>query len=160
MANIELRRRYPRDVFGIEPYLDRLFDLDTSLWDLPATSFPIDVIETDNEYLVRASVAGFDPEQLEITFESNTLTIKGEIKEENKDEQQGRYHIRERYAGTFYRSVSLPGMIDQNQISAETDNGVLTIHLPKKPEAQPKRIEVKPKSVKVIEEKRSRISLN
>jgi HSP20 family protein len=152
MANIELRRRYPRDVFGIEPYLDRLFDLDTSLWDLPATSFPIDVIETDNEYLVRASVAGFDPEQLEITFESNTLTIKGEIKEENKDEQQGRYHIRERYAGTFYRSVSLPGMIDQNQISAETDNGVLTIHLPKKPEAQPKRIEVKPKSVKVIEE--------
>ena len=152
MANIELRRRYPRDVFGIEPYLDRLFDLDTSLWDLPATSFPIDVIETDNEYLVRASVAGFDPEQLEITFENNTLTIKGEIKEENKDEQQGRYHIRERYAGTFYRSVSLPGMIDQNQISAETDNGVLTIHLPKKPEAQPKRIEVKPKSVKVIEE--------
>lgn len=154
MANIELRRRYPRDVFGIEPYLDRLFDLDTSLWDLPATSFPIDVIENDNEYLVRASVAGFDPEQLEITFENNTLTIKGEIKEENKDEQQGRYHIRERYTGTFYRSVSLPGMIDQNQISAETDNGVLTIHLPKKPEAQPKRIEVKPKSVKVIEEKK------
>ena len=154
MANIELRRRYPRDVFGIEPYLDRLFDLDTSLWDLPVTSFPIDVIENDNEYLVRASVAGFDPEQLEITFESNTLTIKGEIKEENKDEQQGRYHIRERYTGTFYRSVSLPGMIDQNQISAETDNGVLTIHLPKKPEAQPKRIEVKPKSVKVIEEKK------
>jgi len=112
------------------------------------------VIENDNEYLVRASVAGFDPEQLEITFENNTLTIKGEIKEENKDEQQGRYHIRERYAGTFYRSVSLPGMIDQNQISAETDNGVLTIHLPKKPEAQPKRIEVKPKSVKVIEEKK------
>ena len=62
MANIELRRRYPRDVFGIEPYLDRLFDLDTSLWDLPVTSFPIDVIENDNEYLVRASVAGFDPE--------------------------------------------------------------------------------------------------
>ncbi|HBG60088.1 MAG TPA: heat-shock protein Hsp20 [Anaerolineaceae bacterium] len=154
MANIELRRRYPRDIFGIEPYLDRLFDLDTSLWDLPATSFPIDVIENDNEYLVRASVAGFDPEQLEITFENNTLTIKGEIREENKDEQQGRYHIRERYAGTFYRSVSLPGMIDQNQISAETDNGVLTIHLPKKPEAQPKRIEVKPKSVKVIEEKK------
>ena len=154
MANIELCRRYPRDIFGIEPYLDRLFDLDTSLWDLPATSFPIDVIENDNEYLVRASVAGFDPEQLEITFENNTLTIKGEIREENKDEQQGRYHIRERYAGTFYRSVSLPGMIDQNQISAETDNGVLTIHLPKKPEAQPKRIEVKPKSVKVIEEKK------
>ena len=154
MANIELRRRYPRDVFGIEPYLDRLFDLDTSLWDLPVTSFPIDVIENDNEYLVRASVAGFDPEQLEITFENNTLTIKGEIKEENKDEQQGRYHIRERYTGTFYRSVSLPGMIDQNQISPETDNGVLTIHLPKKPEAQPKRIEVKPKSVKVIEEKK------
>jgi HSP20 family protein len=154
MANIELRRRYPRDVLGIESYLDRLFDLDTSLWDLPATSFPIDVIENDNEYLVRASVAGFDPEQVEITFENNTLAIKGEINEENKDEQQGRYHIRERYAGTFYRSVSLPGMIDQNQISAETDNGVLTIHLPKKPEAQPKRIEVKPKSVKVIEEKK------
>ena len=47
MANIELRRRYPRDIFGIEPYLDRLFDLDTSLWDLPVTSFPIDVIEND-----------------------------------------------------------------------------------------------------------------
>ena len=117
MANIELRRRYPRDVFGIEPYLDRLFDLDTSLWDLPATSFPIDVIENDNEYLVRASVAGFDPEQLEITFENNTLTIKGEIKEENKDEQQGRYHIRERYAGSFYRSVSLPGQMTRIRLA-------------------------------------------
>lgn len=63
---------------------------------------PDDVIENDNEYLVRA-VVWADPEQLEITFENNTLTIKGEIKEENKDEQQGRYHIRERYAGSFYR---------------------------------------------------------
>ena len=117
MANIELRRRYPRDVFGIEPYLDRLFDLDTSLWDLPATSFPIDVIETDNEYLVRASVAGFDPEQLEITFESNTLTIKGEIKEENKDEQQGRYHIRERYAGYSIEAYRCPDRLTRIRLA-------------------------------------------
>jgi len=154
MANIEVRRRYPRDVFGIEPYLDRLFDLDTSFWNVPATSFPVDVIENDNEYLVRANIAGFDPEQLEITYENNALTVKGEIQEENKDESEGRYHIRERYYGSFYRTISLPGMIDQSKISAETDNGILTIHLPKKPEAQPKRIEVKPKSVKVIEEKK------
>ncbi|MFZ3071075.1 MAG: Hsp20/alpha crystallin family protein [Anaerolineaceae bacterium] len=151
MANLIRRHPYPRDAYNMSQYLDRFFDLDRDFFDPMPFSFPLDVIEKDKEYLVRANVAGFDSDQIEITYDNNTLTIRGEVKEENVDEKEGRYHVRERRYGSFCRSVSLPGMVEQSEISAESENGTLTVHLPKKPEAQPKRIEVKPKSVDVVD---------
>ena len=127
--------------------MNRFFDIESE--PLPS-GFPLDVIESDTEYVVKASVAGFDPEKIEITYDDNTLSIQGEITEENKDASEGKYHIRERSYGSFYRSISMPGVIDPEQISADTENGILVIHLPKKPETQPKKISVNIKTPKKV----------
>jgi len=117
-------------------------------FDRQLMGFPLDVIENDKEYLVKASMAGFDPEKLEITYDNNVLSIKGEINEENEETSEGKYHVREMRSGTFFRSISMPQQIDQNAISADSDNGILTVHLPKRPEVQPRKVEVKAKVLK------------
>ena len=152
MAYMIRRDPYWREAYGLEKALNRFLNFEGET--LPS-GFPLDVIENDKEYLVKASVAGFDPSKIEITYDNNTLSIKGEVEEENKDEEQGKYHVRERGYGYFYRSISMPGLVDANTISAETENGVLTVHLPKKPEAQPKKIEVAHKTPsQVIDQKK------
>lgn len=142
--------RYPywRRGSNLEQVMNRMFDMESE--PLPS-GFPLDVLESDTEYTIKASIAGFDPEKIEITYDDNTLSISGEIAEENMNGEEGKYHIRERRFGSFYRSISMPGVIEPEQISAETDNGILTVHLPKKPETQPKKIEVKAR--KVIDQK-------
>ncbi len=149
MAYMIRRTPYWRNQYNLERAMNRIFDLETE--QLPS-GFPLDVIENDAEYIVKASVAGFDPEKMEITYDDNTLSIKGEIEEENKDFEEGKYHIRERSFGSFYRSISMPGVIEADAISADSENGILTIRLPKKPETQPKKINVNVKSAsKVID---------
>ncbi len=102
-------------------------------WDLA-----LDVAETDDEYLVKASLPGINPDDLNVTFDSNVVTIKGEIrKEEDIDEQ--RYHLRERRFGTFSRSISLPSSVKADKIEARYNAGILTLHLPKSEETRPKR---------------------
>lgn len=115
----------------------------------------LDVIEKDDEFIVKADVAGIDPENIEITYTDNNLSIKGEMQDaqEEKDEE-GRYHLRERRYGTFSRTISLPGTVDVDNIEAETQNGVLNIHLPKREEVKPRRVEIKAKGkTNVIEGK-------
>lgn len=124
--------------------MNRFFDMESE--PLPS-GFPLDVIENDAEYVVKAAVAGFDPEKIEITYDDNTLSIKGEVQEENTGAEEGKYHIRERSYGSFYRSISMPGVIDADKITADTDNGILVVHLPKKPETQPKKISISSKKV-------------
>jgi HSP20 family protein len=144
MAYMIRRSPYWRNQYNLERAMNRFFDLESE--PLPS-GFPLDVIENDKEYVVKASVAGFDPEKIEITYDDNTLSIKGEIQEENADAQEGKYHIRERSYGSFYRSISMPGVIDAESITADTDNGILVVHLPKKPETQPKKISIGSKKV-------------
>lgn len=146
-----------RNPYNREAYLSRWMDQFLSQDSEPLPSgFPLDVVESDTEYLVKASLAGFDPSKIEITYDNNTLTIKGEVDEENVDEKEGRYHIRERRFGSFARSISMPEAIEADQISADSDNGVLTVRLPKTPEKQPRKIQVKaaapkPQPKKVID---------
>jgi HSP20 family protein len=117
-------------------------------WDLA-----LDVAETDDEFLVKASLPGINPDDLDITYNANVLTIKGESKEE-KEVDEKRYHLRERHYGSFCRSVSLPSSVKPDKIEASYDAGVLTLHLPKAEEAKPKRIPVLSGSApKVIEGK-------
>jgi HSP20 family protein len=105
---------------------------------------PLDVIENDEEFIVKADVAGINPENIEITYTDNNLSIKGEITEEHEEKDaQRRYHLRERRYGSFSRTISMPGSVNVENIEAETENGVLMIHLPKKEEVKPRRIEVK-----------------
>ncbi len=147
-----------REFYSMRSALDRLLDRSIgetdSEWKASlAFSLPLDVIEKEDEFQVKAAVAGFDPEKIEISYSENTLTIKGEVKQETEEQEEGKYHMHELREGSFYRSISIPVPIDADKIEAETENGILTLHLPKKEEIKPKRIEIKPKVVKVIEGK-------
>jgi HSP20 family protein len=129
----------------MERMLNSLYDEgDLSFGEPMDLRLPLDVMENDDEFIVKANVAGMDPDNLEITYTDNTLSIKGEIKDEREEEgAEGRYHLRERRYGTFSRTISMPGSVDVDNIKADTENGILKIHLPKKEEVKPRRIEIK-----------------
>jgi len=94
--------------------------------------------------VVKSSVAGVKPEDIDITITGDTLTIKGETKAEEKIEREN-YVRQERRYGAFSRSLTLPTTIVAEQAKAEFENGVLTLTLPKAEEVKPKTIKVKAK---------------
>ena len=146
MANLILRDPY-REMLSMNRAMRRMVGDFYGRDDLgfgEPTSFcmAMDVLENPDGFMVTADIAGIDPENIEITYTDNNLTIKGELLEE-KEEQEGRYHLRERRHGTFSRTLSMPGAVDVSKIEAETRNGVLKIHLPKKEEVKPHRIQIK-----------------
>lgn len=110
----------------------------------------IDVSETDAEVTVRAEVPGVAAKDLDISVSSGILAIAGQKEEKSETKDEG-YCCCERRFGSFRRSIELPDTVDADKINAESDNGVVTIHIPKKPGAKPKQIEVKtaPKKVAV-----------
>jgi HSP20 family protein len=101
-----------------------------------------DIYEDGEEIVVRAELAGVEPKDVEIRFENGVLTLKGERKLEKEDRREN-YHRLELSYGTFTRAFSLPATIDAEKIRAESKQGVLHVHLPKKPEAKPRTIQVK-----------------
>lgn len=144
-----------RELVSMRRMMDRLMDsavagesdaTQSMVWGLA-----LDVVEKDDEFVVKASIPGIDPDDVEITYTNDTLSIKGEMKEE-KDTESANYHLRERRYGTFYRSVALPAQIDSTKIEANYDKGVLVLRLPKAEEVKPKRIPIKV-GQKVIEAK-------
>jgi HSP20 family protein len=100
-----------------------------------------DIYEDSDEIVVRAELAGVEPKDVDIRFENGVLTLKGERKLE-KEEARENYHRREVSYGTFTRAFSLPSTVDPEKIRAESKQGVLHIHLPKRAEAKPKSIRV------------------
>jgi HSP20 family protein len=105
-------------------------------------SLALDLSENNDGYVVKASVPGINPEDVEITFDDDVLTIKGEIVNES-DQEGENFHIRERWYGSFGRSLRFPTNVDADSIEASYENGILTLNIPKVEEEQPKRIEVK-----------------
>jgi len=101
----------------------------------------VDVEETEKEILVKVDLPGIDPKGIEISIENGILTIRGERKEE-KEEKKKNYHRIERFTGTFCRQLSMPTGVDAEKVTATNANGVITVSIPKKPEAQPKRIAI------------------
>ncbi len=101
-----------------------------------------DIYEDEEEIMVRAELAAVEPKDVDIRFENGVLTLKGERKLEKEDQREN-YHRLELSYGTFTRAFSLPATIDSEKIRAESKQGVLLIHLPKKAEAKPKSIQVK-----------------
>jgi len=102
---------------------------------------PLDVSETDDAFVVKSSLPGVRPEDVQITVQGNTLIIRGESKaeEEKKGEQ---WHLRERRFGRFQRSVTLPAPVSADRAQAHYENGVLTLTLPKAEEAKPRQIKI------------------
>jgi HSP20 family protein len=104
----------------------------------------IDVRETDKQLTVEAELPGLEEKDIKVTMQNGLLTIRGEKSFEKKDEQEN-YHVMERRYGSFHRTMRVPDGVDEGKIEARFDKGVLTITLPKRPEAVAKerKIEVK-----------------
>jgi len=111
-------------------------DLKEGIWQ-PA----VDIYETADSIIIKAELPDVDQKDIDVRIEENTLTLKGERRHEGEVKKEN-YHRIERYFGTFQRSFSLPATVDQENVGAVCEKGVLTITLPKKEETRPKQINV------------------
>jgi HSP20 family protein len=102
----------------------------------------VDVYETDDrEVVIKAEVPDLKREDINVTFENNVLTLKGERKVEDVTKRDNFQRMERRY-GSFSRSFTLPATVDATRISASYKDGVLTVRLPQREEAKPKQIAV------------------
>jgi len=125
-----------RSIFDVEPLWGRQLS-----WPAPPA---VDITESDKAYEVTAELPGMKEKDIEVKVVHGNLIIKGE-KLEEKEEKEKDYYVRDRHFGSFERRFRLPEGVDAEKIEASFKNGVLTVTLPKKPEAQKpaKGIEVK-----------------
>jgi HSP20 family protein len=129
--------------------MDRLFDdaftRPLSVRDGWSMASPaIDMYQTDNEVVVRASIPGIKAEEVQINVTGYILTLKGEAEQEEERKERS-WHIREQRFGSFERSIVLPTDVKSDQAEAVFENGILTITLPKADEVKPKTINIKAK---------------
>lgn len=101
----------------------------------------VDILETENELILKADLPEVKQDQIDIRVEDGTLTLRGERKFEAVKDEKG-YHRIERSYGTFSRSFSLPDSIDPEHVKATFKDGVLTVTLPKKEISKPRQIKV------------------
>lgn len=102
----------------------------------------VDITEDDKEFVIKAELPEVKKEDVKVSVEDGRLEISGERKFE-KEEKGKKYHRIERAYGSFMRSFTLPEGAAGDKVSADFKDGVLTVHLPKSPEAKPKSIDVK-----------------
>ena len=137
-----------REMMTLREAMDRLFDdaftrpldLRDGGWSAPA----IDMYQTDDEVVVKAALPGFKADEVQINVTGDMLTLKGEMKHE-EDKQDKAWHIREHRWSSFERSITLPTDVRADKASADYENGILTVTLPKAEEVKPKTITVKAK---------------
>ena len=103
---------------------------------------PVDVMETPESIVLKADLPEVSKDDVEISIQNNTLTLKGERKMEREVNEKLIYRM-ERSYGSFSRSFSLPPTVDTERVEASFANGVLTLTLPKREESKPKQIKVK-----------------
>ena len=118
----------------------RLEDVQTRVW-----SPPVDILERENELLLKIDVSEVNQDEIDIKVEENNLIVQGERKLMKTVEEEERFLQIERPYGTFYRSFAIPRTIDQNGIKASYKDGVLLVVLPKKEKNPPRQISVEVK---------------
>jgi HSP20 family protein len=116
----------------------------------------VDVYEDEHKVTLKVEVPGIDEKDIDVRVENNTLTVHGERKIE-REEKEENYRRVERQYGSFTRTFTLPNTVDNENVSATYDKGVLKVNLPKKAEAKPKQIKVNVGSEKSIEAKPSEV---
>jgi HSP20 family protein len=137
-----------REMSAMRNLMDRFWEenrLGASGWGEGDANYglALDVAEDSDSYLIKASIPGVNPEDVEITIQNNVLTIRGEVNQE-QEKQNERYHVRERRTGSFMRSIMLPSAVDREKVEATCEHGVLTLRLPKSDENKPRRISINP----------------
>lgn len=145
-SDVPVKRSEEHPFYGIQKEMNRLFDdffQDFSVSPFEEGTFlgkfspSIDIREGDNSITVQAELPGMDEKDIEVLLSDNTLTIKGEKKEESEEKKENYHHV-ERSYGVFQRVVSLPSGVDSGRAEAKFSKGVLSITLPKTAEAEAK----------------------
>jgi len=107
---------------------------DVEVYSVPA----VNIKELPDRFVLEMAVPGFNKEDIKIEVDDGILVVRGEKKEEDKQEEKGRWMRREFHIVKFQRAFTLPDMVDADNITAKYENGILIINLPKIPEAQEK----------------------
>jgi HSP20 family protein len=123
--------------FGVTPFLSTRFGTLSGV-----LSPAVDITEDDGVFKVSAEVPGMTEKEIQVSLSGDTLTIKGEKRQEHEEKGENRY-LSERSYGEFQRAFLLPADVAREKIEAAFANGVLTVTLPKTAKAAPKKIEVK-----------------
>jgi HSP20 family protein len=131
-----LTRRWPRLSSMEWPRLGEFSSL------LSAQAPSVDIVDGENEVVVRAEVPGINKRDLEVSIAERTLTIKGSTRKENKEEQEN-YFRQEIRTGSFSRSVLLPADVNAAKAEASFKGGVLELRLPKTKTVKPQKVELK-----------------
>ena len=136
-----------RDMISMRQAVDRMLDdafaRGTESRGTGAWLLPMDAYTTGDAIVIRADVPGITADDLEITLEGDTLTIRGEIRREDADNRK--YVLIERPTGKFERTLNINTPIDHEKVEASFENGVLTLTLPKAEAIKPRQITVKAK---------------
>ena len=104
----------------------------------------IDVYDGRDELIVKAEVPGIEPDEIDLSVSENVLSLRGERRFEERNEDEGTYRVERRF-GRFERSIALPPHCDADNIEATYENGVLEIRVPKVPAQEPRRLTVQRK---------------
>lgn len=130
-----------REVLGFDPFRQML---GTAFQQQSLSTFmpQFEVRETNDAYVFKADMPGVQEQDLDINIAQNRLTVTGKREMEKRDDND-RYYAFERSYGSFTRTFTLPSDIDDQHIDAELREGVLTLKVPKKPEQQAKKVQVK-----------------
>lgn len=141
------------ELASVRNAMDRLFDqsfgrlpLVRNGEELGPLSIGLDVVETSEEYVVKAAIPGVDPKDVDISVEDDVLTIKGDF-EQREESREESYLRRELRYGSFQRALRLPPTVDAEKAKAEFEHGMLRLALPKKPEARTRSIRITPAGV-------------
>jgi HSP20 family protein len=140
----KLVRWTPMNPVSLFNEFDRLFERPHSHLASRDWNVALDVAENDDNYTVKATVPGINPDDMEIVLEDDVLTLKGEIKSDEEIEEAD-YHVRERRYGSFSRSIRFPTAVNGDKVKATYSNGILTLDVPKAESVKPKRISIKAK---------------
>jgi len=150
MAQFSLYRPWAanptRDIDRLRREMDTLFSRFADPSPLSASwrgVFPaVNFYETTDAYVLTAELPGVGPDDIDVSIEGTTVTLRGERKIEYAQEEGTSVHRAERQAGSFRRAFELPAAIDVDKVEAIHRNGVLMLRLPKRPEAQPRQISI------------------
>ena len=136
-----------RELNTLQNEMNRLFN---SVFDTPAPNgtasirrwIPaMDLVETDDDFVLRADLPGLSEGDVNIELEDNVLTVSGERKSEHEERKEGYYRL-ERASGSFSRSLTLPEGIDPERVQASFDRGVLEVRIPKPEQRKPRKVTI------------------
>jgi HSP20 family protein len=139
-----------RELTSLQSEMNRLFN---TFFDTPAGQQggnggslrrwvpAMDLVETDDHFVLRADLPGLSEEDVNIELEDNVLTLSGERKSEHEERREGYYRV-ERSSGAFARSLTLPEGVDPDAVQASFDRGVLEVRIPKPEQRKPRKVAI------------------